>query len=378
MDKIDLNSDILKKIEVNKNYCINCKQCFNVCPMMKEYSSAPKKLMEEMLCEKKVDKNIPYSCMNCDVCKVKCPKDIDLKEMFYNMRVNIFTKNTKGIKELGMNTIRFHQINSFSSIFSRSFIDKSTRKVFLPGCSISAYDADLVLKTYDYLNSNIKDLGLIFECCSKPTLSLGDKDKFNQYYYRLEKLFKENNINEVIVACPNCYKTIKENSPNVKVTLIWEVINKYGLPKKLENYYNDISIEFSLHDPCPVRYENNVHEDVRKILYKLGIKVVEFDQNRKKTQCCGAGAMVGVTNPKVAKKQMERRSREAKTENIICYCQSCCESMISVGKPTIHILDLLFNNMVINKNKFYQEKTTVINKWKTRYKGVHLGKKLKK
>ncbi len=42
--------------------------------------------------------------------------------------------------------------------------------------------------------------------------------------------------------------------------------------------------------------EEQIHEAVRSILKDLGIKIVEFEKNRSKTECCGCGGMVGVTN----------------------------------------------------------------------------------
>lgn len=377
MEKIDLNKRTLEKVEVNKNDCINCKLCFSACPMMKKYSSSPKELMESIVDEKKIDKEIPYSCMLCDVCKVKCPKDIDLKDMFYNIRKDIFSNNQNKLKTIGYNTVKFHQVNSFSPLFSRNFINKNTKKIFLPGCSLASYDADIVLKTYEYLKSHIDDLSLVFECCGKPTLAMGDIDKFNKYYSKLDKLFNENEIYEVIVACPNCFKTISNHSKNVKVTSIWHVLNEYGIPKELINHYKDLDIGFTLHDPCPIRKEHEIHDDVREILKSLGVKVFEFDKNRENSECCGSGGMVRVTKPELALAQTNKRASEAKTDTVISYCESCCESMMIAGKSTLHILDFIFNNKVINKEMFTQEKTSVLSKWSTRYKGIKLAKNRK-
>lgn len=370
MNKITLKKDTLDLVEEKNIECVNCKMCFNVCPMMKEYSTSPKELMEGIIEDKGVSKDIPYSCMLCDICKVKCPKDIDLKEMFYNIRKDIMSNNQKELKGIGYNTVKFHQINSFSPLFARSFINSETKKIFLPGCSLSSYSPDIVMKTYEYLKSHIDNISLAVECCGKPTLAMGDIDKFKIYYSKLEDLLKNNNISEVIVACPNCFDTIRNHSNQVKVTSLWSVINEYKIPKDLKNHYSDIEKEFSLHDPCPIRYEHKIHEDVRHILMDLGVKVVEFDKNRENSECCGSGAMVRVTNPNISINQTQKRASEAKTDTVISYCESCCESMMSVGKNSLHILDFIFNEEVINKKYFTQNKTSVIHKWKMRYKTI--------
>lgn len=374
MNKINLNNKTLEIVREKYKDCINCKLCFEICPMMKEYSSSPKELMNEIIKHKNVDKNIPYSCMLCSACESRCPRNIDLKEMFYNLRQDIMISNSKDLKSLGYNTIKFHQINSFSPIFSKSYISDNTKKIFLPGCSLSSYSPDIVMKTYDYLKSNIDNISLAIECCGKPTLSMGDETKFKSYYSKLDSMFKENKIEEIIVACPNCFDTIRNSSKDVKVTSLWTVINEFKIPNKLKNNYVNIEKEFSLHDPCPIRYESKIHNNVRSILNDLGVKVVEFDKNREKSECCGAGAMVRVTNPAISIKQTKKRASEAKSDTVVSYCQSCCESMMFAGKNSLHILDLIFNDDVINKKNFTQTKTSVIHKWKMRYKTVQKGK----
>ena len=369
---INLNEKTLEEIKINENNCINCKKCYNSCPMMSKYSSSPKELMKKIITDKGVDKNIPYSCSSCEVCNLKCPKDIKIKEMFYDMRKDIFNNDKKNINDIGYNSIKFHQINSFSPIFSKSFSNKSTKKLFFPGCSLASYSPEIVLKTYEYLKKNIHDLSIAFKCCGKPTLSMGDVDKFKIYYSQVENLFLENKIEEVIVACPNCFNTIKKYSKSVKVKTIWEVINENSIPKNLINHYNDLDIKFSLHDPCPIRYEPKIHDSVRLILKSLGIKIVEFDKSRENTECCGSGGMLRVTNPKLALEQTNKRASEAKTDTVISYCESCCEAMMIANKNTLHILDFMFNDNVINKSKFTQDKTSTIKKWKNRYKSIKL------
>ena len=148
---INLNEKTLEEIKINENNCINCKKCYNSCPMMSKYSSSPKELMKKIITDKGVDKNIPYSCSSCAVCNLKCPKDIKIKEMFYDMRKDIFNNDKKNINDIGYNSVKFHQINSFSPIFSKSFSNKSTKKLFFPGCSLASYSPEIVLKTYEYL-----------------------------------------------------------------------------------------------------------------------------------------------------------------------------------------------------------------------------------
>lgn len=370
--KINLNKHILDEVKSNEEKCVDCMKCYKVCPMMKDYSSSPKSLMKDIISESQVDRDIPYSCMLCGACTEVCPKDIDLKSMFHELRKEVF--NNKAEKPTGYNAVKFHQINSFSPVFCTSKLKKNTKKVFLPGCSLTSYSSELVEKTFEYLKETLGDIYLDVNCCGKPTESMGDMEKFEKYFSKLENKYKNSEVEEVIVACPNCFSTIRKYSSNVKVTPIWEIISEFGIPKNLVNNYSDLDMRFTLHDPCPMRSESKVHNNVREILNSLGVKVEEFEKNRENSQCCGSGGMVRVTNPDISNVQTNKRANEAKTETIISYCESCCESMLIANKKSLHVLDFLFNKDVIEKKKLTQEKTSTLNKWSERYKGARLGK----
>lgn len=372
--KINLNKNTLKEVENNENQCIDCKKCYKICPMMEEYTSSPKSMMKTIIREESVNNEIPYSCTLCGECKIKCPKNIDLKRMFCNIRKEAFDNKNK-IKPNGYNIIKFHQNNSFSPLFSTNKLNINTKRAFLPGCSLTSYSSTLVENIFNYLKDNLEDISLLIKCCGKPTETMGDMDKFKKYYSKLEKIIEENNIEEVIVACPNCLNTIRKYSKNLKVTPIWDIISEYGVPKELINHYKGLDISFTLHDPCPIRNESNIHDEVREILNTLGITIEEFKNNRKNTKCCGSGGMVRVTNYNLSKLQTNKRAMEAKTDSIISYCQSCCEAMLIADKKTLHVLDFIFNKEVIEKNKFTQDTKSTLYKWKERYKGARFSKK---
>lgn len=261
--------------------------------------------------------------------------------------------------------VKLHQLSSFSKLFTASNdSDGNNVRVFIPGCSLTDYSPEMVMKTYKYLNDNLGNTGIISKCCAAPSKISGDKEGFKSYYSQLQEEIDKMKVKEVITACQTCYRTIKENSPGIDVKSIWESINYIGIPQDVNDKYKDLDIVFALHDPCPIRKENIIHESVRDVLNKMGIKIEEFNNCREKTLCCGG--KLSIQNKEMALKHMRKRAYEADSNYILTYCESCVKSMKMAGKNSIHILDLLFNDGM--NLKFDQEGVNYLQKWINRYK----------
>ena len=337
--------------------------------MLDEFCDTPKQLLEDMRDSKEVDVIVPYSCALCNYCTQVCPKDVDLKDVFFKLKTYIVDLENTPPKELGYNTVKSHQNNSFSKLFSTDIKGLQTeqkKRIFFPGCSLSSYSPDIVRDTYQYLKEKLPGIGITLKCCGNPTYSMGQRDKFNDLYDTVQNEFQNSGIEEVIVACQNCYKIIKQNSPDIKVISLWEVISKYGVPESKIGYYKYLDKVFSIHDPCPTRNESKIHDSIRNITDQLGINISEMKFIREKTLCCGSGAMIGITNKKLASAQRQKRAEQSNSDYIITYCEECVESMKKGGKKSIHILDLLFDDSI--DKTFDQKSINVTNKWINRYR----------
>ncbi|MBU3143306.1 (Fe-S)-binding protein [Clostridium sp. CF012] len=371
MRKISLSDDILKRVETMSSECIGCKKCMKNCIMLGNYCSSPKELFGEIIRKGEVDVEIPYSCNLCNLCIEVCPRDINQKELYLELRRYAFTTHKKVIRPLGYKVVKFHQKNSFSRLFSASSkaVEDVSSTAFIPGCSLMSYSPEIVMKTYKYLQNIIPGIKIILKCCGNPTHTMGDEQGFKQYYSQLDHEIQKLKITEIITTCPNCFTSIKKNSPNLKITTVWEKINESVISGGLLNKYDNVDIKFSLHDPCPTRYEENTQDAVREIIKKMGIKMEEFKFSRRQTLCCGSGAMVGVTNSKLATEHMSKRAAQAPSDHILTYCQTCVESLSMGEKNAVHLLDLMFNEEMFSSFIFQQKKSNTAEKWINRYIG---------
>ncbi|MGV8981301.1 (Fe-S)-binding protein [Clostridium sp.] len=378
MSNIKLSSEMLERANTIYSECIGCKKCMKNCIMLDSYCITPKELFGGIIKSGEMDVKIPYSCNLCNLCKEVCPKNIDQKEFFLELRRDVFKNHKKAIKPLGYRVVKFHQKNSFSKVFSTSTkkMEIVSNVAFIPGCSLMSYSPKIVMKTYEYLKSVVPGIKIILKCCANPTHTMGDQKGFKQYYSQLESEIEKLNVTEIITACPNCFISIKKNNPNLKITTVWEKIIQSGLPEGLLNKYSETDVKFTLHDPCPTRYEDNVQVSVRKIIKDIGITIDEFEFSKRQTVCCGAGAMVGITNSKLATVHMSKRAGQATSDNILTYCQTCAESLSIGEKNAVHLLDLMFNEEMGSAFIFEQQKNNFAKKWINRYNGKQKIKKL--
>ncbi|MGL6185288.1 MAG: (Fe-S)-binding protein [Clostridium chrysemydis] len=355
----------MRKVSDNLKKCINCNRCYKVCPMMKEFSDSPKDLMNDILNSKINTKDVSYSCMLCNSCTEVCIKDLDLKDMFLSLREDIY-KEGKDLKKYNLKSVKTHQKISFSKITKNKIKNKSTKKVFIPGCSLSSYNNKIIKNTLDYLKKEEGEtLELLIRCCGKPSKDIGDIKSYKENLENLNKELKENNIEEVIVACANCYNTFKDGLKGIKVSSLWNILWDKGLDSNLKDKYKDFKC-VALHDPCPMKKEKKIQDDVRSILKFLGLNVIEFKKNRENTVCCGAGGMVLVTNNKLFLKQSKKRANEAECDTIVSYCASCVNTLKTENKKTLHILDFLFNKDVLNRKTTDFKKVSSIEGFKNR------------
>lgn len=370
MGKVKINDKLLEKIKIEYEKCIDCKLCMEGCPMLEQFCKSPKELLEKLAKQERVDYKLPYSCLLCEYCTAVCPKDVDLREIFFKLRGNIVCSTCGNLpKDLSYTPVKYHQKNSFSKLFSTDVLGLESKSdiIFFPGCSLMAYSPKIVEKTYEYLKDMIQGIGIYLKCCGRPTNSIGFSKDFDKYYDILRKDFNKNDIKRVITACQNCFKTIKENSLDLEVIPLWDVISEKGVPDNVKGKGKNIDLTFYVHDPCPTRYETSTHDSIRNILAQIGLQYEEMGFSRKKTLCCGSGGMVALTNNSIALNQMKKRANQAKGEYVATYCEECVQSMKRGGKKSFHILDLLFNEDIYKT--FNQKEVGFLKKWFNRFKG---------
>lgn len=315
-----------------------CKTCIKECEFLKQLGDSPKtlarKLKEGFF---RQDRRLVYRCNVCDLCKRNCDKGLSLGDMFMELRQTMVKEGLGPLPEhqFVVRDQNFATSDKFTLVHKEPGVDRC-ETVFFPGCSLSGYSPELVMKTYEHLLKKVPSLGVVLGCCGGPTRFLGDESRFRDIIDRLAETVRSVGAKELIVACPDCYHTFRHCEHSLNIRPLTVVLLEHGLPDIDGNAHI-----FTLHDSCKARWEPEWQDSARALMKVMGYCVDEFTNTRDKTRCCGLGGMVPYADNELAARITKRRADEARYD-IATYCASCREAL-AVYKPTVHLLDLIFN-----------------------------------
>ncbi|KRQ85795.1 succinate dehydrogenase/fumarate reductase iron-sulfur subunit [Caloramator mitchellensis] len=344
-----INSKVLEVINDFYCKCLGCNQCTDECVFLKKHIVDAKSFLFNLLNSEEINNKIPYYCFGCNACQKVCPAGINFGELFLILKKDI--SNYKRSPHIKHFVIHNHQKFGNSNIFS--LVKGNSNVAFMPGCSLSSYSPELVEKIYMFLRSKLNEISIILKCCGNPSLSLGEEEKFKSMYNELINSIEQSKIDHIITACQSCYKTLKNNSPNLKVTSLWELLSGIDMPKL------NINETFFIWDSCSA--EDSIMRSIRNLAGKLGIKI-ENDEISYHPKCCGLGGCVHTINRELFAENVNINSSKIKTSNVLTYCAGCRDAL-SNTKNAFHILDLIFY-----KDLIFKKPNGTIKAWSNRYR----------
>ncbi|MFT9494794.1 (Fe-S)-binding protein [Anaerosolibacter sp.] len=191
------------------------------------------------------------------------------------------------------------------------------KTVFAPGCALFIYKPELGRRVLDFLNGYLGDINEHMTCC--------------RHEPNLEK------ETEIINTCAGCDRRYRQLYEGISTISLWEVLaDSESFP--FPDYHGK---EMAILDACPTRDQERVHHAIRTLLKRMNITVVEPQNTRTKSTCCG-DSFYGILPVEEVKEQMKKRAAEMPAEDVVVYCVSCCKSMHIGGKRPRYLVDLLF------------------------------------
>lgn len=332
----------------------NCLECVKGCEFLRYYNSYPKKMAREaynnlaIALGNRTSNKMINSCSLCGQCRSICPGGLDLGEVCeYARREMVKTnKMPPSAFEFAIEDMEFSNGDEFFTVIDKEDLNY----VFFPGCQLCASEPDLVKVIYKDLNNRLDDtVGIILGCCGVIGKWSGQEEKFQKEISLIKDTLQKINNPTVITACPTCYKIFNSYLENTKVQMIYDYIDDDQL-KPVGNYE-----EIAIDDPCTIRYDDKLQNQVREIAEKLGFNLKELDYNKETTTCCGYGGLTCFSNKELKEKIVLSRIKQDKL-NYLTYCINCRDSFLSQNKDAKHILQLIYNFEGKNKKPTLSER----------------------
>ena len=195
---------------------------------------------------------------------------------------------------------------------------------FAPGCALMIYKPGLVEKIHHILNEKLGKVEMLVTCCQhNPELPAKSS---------------------VINVCPGCDKRYRNNYEDITTSSLWEIINEnsfFGFPD-----YKGMSM--SIIDACPTREVDKVQDAIRALLQKMNISLLEPENTRRDSSCCGDIYYGSMPTQKV-KELMIEKAVKMPVNNIVVHCVSCIVAVCNGDRNPRYLADLLFNEETLPK-----------------------------
>jgi Fe-S oxidoreductase len=306
--------------------CRACGLCVRDCAFLQHYGN-PKDLAVAWLLQ--ASPRLPFACSLCGLCGAVCPVHLKPQTLFFAMRQQMVQAGKAPFPE-HRRLLRYEGLGN-SKAFTWLGIPPGCDTILFPGCAFAGTRSARLMELYQWLRQSLPGLGLVLACCGKPSHDLGLAFGF----IALLKKLRQQGIQRVLVLCPSCYTIFAKYAQPMQVSFAFAHLGV--LPRRKVFSGTQVTV----HDPCTLRQEQEVHSQVRRLLRDVGLEVVEMAHRGEKALCCGEGGAAACVAPKLAKTWGKRRSTEAKAVPVVGYCAGCV-AFLAPQMQSLHLVDLLF------------------------------------
>ena len=317
--------------------CIHCGKCTRSCLFLEKYGIDLPVLKEKP--------ELAYHCFLCGTCGCVCPKGIDGKEIALDSRRKLVEDGGGKLLDNSYDGLLLEK-NPYKFA---NYRHSKKKAVFFTGCNFPSFFP----KTTDKLVEEFAkyDVGVVYDCCGKPIEELGLVSEAAGIIERINWKLKESGVEQVIMACPNCYYFLKGR-------LDAEIISIYKKMAELKigNIYQKERIP--MYYPCPDRKDRKFEYDMKPFL------VGKVEDAFRDVQCCGLGGCAVGKEADVAQ-ALTDRVKASREPELYTYCASCICSFRRRGyEDAKHLLPLI---MGIDE-KVPLGKTPILNRAKCKFK----------
>ena len=221
--------------------------------------------------------------------------------------------------------------------------------VYFIGCTANYRENEIRDTTIALLQKAGVDFTIVDEqCCSSPLKRTGQVDLVHGLAEHNLSEFKRAGAQQVLTSCSGCYRTLTKDYTRIGLDLDLEVIHISQFLRdllqegKLSTKTNH-DLKVTWHDPCHLGRACNEYDAPRDVIYQLGVELVEMENTRNNSWCCGAGGGARSAFPEWSLETSAKRIAEAKqtgSHMLVTACPFCKRNLSDSSDDSLEVLDL--------------------------------------
>ncbi len=376
-----------RKVQESIDGCIKCGLCLTICPTFEvlkggqfggpRYLSA--ELQRHLMEFGKIAYDASYLCTICRHCEFVCPGNVAtpaatlfLRQVLSELKLS--AKPASDVNE-GLKGMLEHGNPYFiSSEMKGEWLEEidgvaggKAEIIGWVGCTSSIRLPELAQAFYQSLKkacgNDFTVLGSEEWCCGKPAFLLGGKDTAVKLASESINRIKKTGAKTLVTPCPACLSAFKYEykewyglePPTPKVLhyseFVKELLDKGAI--SFRNVAGELPEKIIYHDPCELGRGLGIYDEPREVLEAIpGILVLEYDDKRENSKCCGGGGgMFGVYSD-LSMAIAARKLKEALKMGAKALVSSCPACMLNFKYAAINYeipIEVLDLSQVVEK-----------------------------
>lgn len=208
--------------------------------------------------------------------------------------------------------------------------------LYFRGCTARERETNIQKATEALLKKAGIDYTILEDekCCGSVLLRTGFTDEAKKQIEKNSQVFENQ---KVLTSCAGCYKTLKEDYDNVDVIHISQLLEELIKEDKLVFSKKDLDVTY--HDSCHLGRHLNVFDAPRNVIKSVA-NLLEMENIRENSLCCGAGGGVKSAYPEIADQMAQTRINQAKQTGCTTLVTACPFCKLNLENNEMEVLDL--------------------------------------